>query len=76
MVKASLSECLSLLNEHINLHLEMGDYHSRLDYHLKYAEILSKQAKHRTNKMLWELMGLSERLLDQLDRGEFKNDKR
>lgn len=71
----SLSECLSLLNEQINTHMKILDDHSRIDYHLKYLSLLYKKTKYSTQKMLCELMGLTERILDQLDRGTFKDNK-
>ena len=71
----SLSECLSLLNEQINTHMKILDDHSRIDYHLKYMSLLYKKTKYSTQKMLCELMGLTERILDQLDRGTFKDNK-
>jgi hypothetical protein len=71
----SLSECLSLLNEQINTHMKILDDHSRIDYHLKYLSLLYKKTKYNTQKMLCELIGLTERILDQLDRGTFKDSK-
>jgi hypothetical protein len=71
----SLSECLSLLNEQINTHMKILDDHSRIDYHLKYLSLLYKKTKYSTQKMLCELIGLTERILDQLDRGTFKDSK-
>jgi hypothetical protein len=75
MVKNSLSECLSLLNEQISTHMKVLDDHSRIDYHLKYLSLLYKKTKYSTQKMLYELIGLTERILEQLDRGTFKDSK-
>jgi hypothetical protein len=75
MVKNSLSECLSLLNEQINTHMKILDDHTRIDYHLKYLSLLYKNTKYSTQKMLCELIGLTERILDQLDGGTFKDSK-
>ena len=73
MLKNSLSECLSLLNEQINTHMKVLDDHSRIDNHLKYLSLLYKKTKYSTQKMLSELIGLTEKILDQL--GELKDEK-
>lgn len=75
MVKNSLSECLSLLNEQISTHMKVLDDHSRIDYHLKYLSLLYKKTKYSTQNMLCELIGLTERILDQLETQELKDDK-
>lgn len=75
MVKSSLSECLSLLNEQISTHMKVLDDYSRIDYHLKYLSLLYNKAKYSTQKMLCELIGLTERILDQLETGELKDNK-
>jgi len=71
----SLSESLSLLNEQISTHMKVLDDHNHIDYHLKYLSLLYKKTKYSTQNMLCELIGLTERILDQLDPGEAKNDK-
>lgn len=75
MVKNSLSECLSLLNEQISTHMKVLDDYSRIDYHLKYLSLLYNKTKYSTQKMLCELIGLMERILDQLETGERKDNK-
>ena len=75
MVKNSLSECVSLLNEQISIHMKVLDDHSRIDYHLKCLSLLYKKTKYSTQKMLCELIGLTERMLDQLETRELKDDK-
>ena len=75
MVKNSLSECLSLLNEQISTHMKVLDDHSRIDHHLKYLSLLYKKTKYSTQNMLCELMGLTERILDQLEPEELKDNK-
>ena len=75
MLKASLSEYVSLLNEQISTHIKVLDDHSHVDYHLKHLSLLYKKDKYSTQKMLSELIGLTDRMLDQLDRGETKDNK-
>ena len=74
MVKNSLSECLSLLNEQISTHMKVLDDHSRIDNHLKYLSLLYKKTKYNAQKMLYELIGLVEKISDQLE-GELKDEK-
>lgn len=75
MVKANLSECLALLNEHISINTEILNDYSRIDYHLKYISLIYKKTKYNTQKMLCELIGITERMLDQLGVETFKEDK-
>ena len=69
-----LSECLSLLNEHMNIQIKILNDYRHIDYHSKLLSIFYKQTKDGMQKMLCELIGLTDRMLDQLDRGEPKND--
>jgi len=55
--------------------MKVLDDHNHIDYHLKYLSLLYKKTKYSTQNMLCELIGLTERILDQLDPGEAKNDK-
>ena len=63
--KASLSEYLSLLNEHMSIHMKILDDYRHIDYHSKLLSILYKQTKYGTRKMLCELIGLTEKILDK-----------